>query len=100
MMQDRSTIPRPTPTNGHRPRLEGRPIDGILLVDKPAGITSHDVVDHARRALRTRRIGHAGTLDPFATGLLILLVGYATRLLSYLNGEPKVYEAAIVFGSE
>jgi tRNA pseudouridine55 synthase len=83
-----------------RPRAEGRPIDGILLVDKPAGITSHDVVDHARRALRTRRIGHAGTLDPFATGLLVLLVGYATRLLAYLNGEPKVYEAAIAFGSE
>src|SRR4249919_540753 len=58
-----------------RRRLEGRPIDGLLLVDKPAGVTSHDVVDVARRALQTRRIGHAGTLDPFATGLLVLLVG-------------------------
>ncbi len=87
-------------TNGHRLRLEGRPIDGLLLVDKPAGITSHDVVNDARRALRTRRIGHAGTLDPFATGLLVLLVGYATRLLPHLNGEPKVYEATIAFGSE
>jgi tRNA pseudouridine55 synthase len=71
-----------------------------LLVDKPAGITSHDVVNDARRALHTRRIGHAGTLDPFATGLLVLLVGNATRLLPHLNGEPKVYEATIAFGTE
>ena len=74
--------------------------DGLLLVDKPAGMTSHDVVDRARRALRTKRIGHAGTLDPFATGLLVLLVGRATRLLPYVDGEPKVYEATIRFGSE
>ena len=79
---------------------EDRPIDGILLVDKPAGATSHDVVNDARRAFRTRRIGHAGTLDPFATGLLVLLIGHATRLLPYLHGEPKVYEATITFGSE
>jgi tRNA pseudouridine55 synthase len=72
----------------------------VLLVDKPAGVTSHDVVNAARRALHTRRIGHAGTLDPFATGLLVLLVGQATRLLPYVNGEPKVYDARIVFGSE
>jgi tRNA pseudouridine55 synthase len=72
----------------------------MLLIDKPAGITSHDVVSAARRALRTRRIGHAGTLDPFATGLLVLLVGNATRLLPHLHGEPKVYDATIVFGSE
>ena len=74
--------------------------DGLLLVDKPAGMTSHDVVDRARRALRTRRVGHAGTLDPFATGLLVLLVGRATRLLPYVDGEPKVYEATIRFGAE
>jgi tRNA pseudouridine55 synthase len=74
--------------------------DALLLVDKPAGMTSHDVVDRARRALRTKRIGHAGTLDPFATGLLVLLVGRATRLLPYVDGEPKVYEATIRFGSE
>ena len=86
--------------NGRRPRPEGRPIDGLLLVDKPAGVTSHDVVNDARRALRTRRIGHAGTLDPFATGLLVLLVGHATRLLPHLNGEPKVYRATIAFGTE
>ena len=99
-MNGQSTTPRPTPTNGNRPRLEGRPIDGLLLVDKPAGVTSHDVVNDARRGLRTRRIGHAGTLDPFATGLLVLLVGHATRLLPHLNGEPKVYRATIAFGAE
>lgn len=63
-------------------------------------MTSHDVVDRARRALRTKRVGHAGTLDPFATGLLVLLVGRATRLLPYVDGEPKVYEATIRFGAE
>lgn len=76
------------------------PDDGLLLVDKPAGMTSHDAVDRARRALGTRRIGHGGTLDPFATGLLVLLVGRATRLLPYLDGEPKVYDATITFGAE
>ncbi|HEX6536560.1 MAG TPA: tRNA pseudouridine(55) synthase TruB [Gemmatimonadaceae bacterium] len=76
------------------------PIDGLLLVDKPAGVTSHDVVSVARRALGVRRIGHAGTLDPFATGLLVLLVGRATRLLPYLDGEPKRYEATVRFGAE
>jgi len=74
--------------------------DGVLLVDKPAGVTSHDVVAIARRALDVKRIGHAGTLDPFATGLLILLAGRATRLLPYLDDEPKVYEARIAFGAE
>jgi tRNA pseudouridine55 synthase len=74
--------------------------EGVLLVDKPEGMTSHDVVAIARRATGTRRIGHAGTLDPFATGLLVLLVGRATRLLPYLDGEPKVYDATIGFGAE
>lgn len=74
--------------------------DGLLLVDKPAGVSSHDVVLAARRALHERRIGHAGTLDPFATGLLVLLAGRATRLLPYLPGDPKVYEASIAFGTE
>jgi tRNA pseudouridine55 synthase len=80
--------------------MSGRATDGILLVDKAAGMTSHDVVALARRALGTRRIGHAGTLDPFATGLLVLLVGNATRLLPYAEGDPKVYEATIRFGVE
>jgi len=75
-------------------------IDGLLLVDKPAGCTSHDVVAIARRALGVRRMGHGGTLDPFATGLLVLLVGRATRLLPYLEGEPKVYAATIRLGDE
>jgi tRNA pseudouridine55 synthase len=74
--------------------------DGLLLVDKPAGVTSHDVVLAARRAFGESRIGHAGTLDPFATGLLVLLLGRATRLLPYLDGVPKEYEATIALGSE
>ena len=74
--------------------------DGLLLVDKPAGMTSHDVVLAARRAFGESRIGHAGTLDPFATGLLVLLLGRATRLLPYLDGVPKEYEATIVLGRE
>lgn len=74
--------------------------DGVLLVDKPAGVTSHDVVAATRRVLGERRVGHGGTLDPFATGLLVLLVGRATRLLPYLDGEPKVYDATIEFGRE
>jgi tRNA pseudouridine55 synthase len=75
-------------------------VDGVLLVDKPVGVTSHDVVSTVRRAVRERRVGHAGTLDPFATGLLIVLLGRATRLLQYLDDEPKVYEATIRFGAE
>jgi tRNA pseudouridine55 synthase len=71
---------------------------GILLVDKPAAVTSHDVVARARRALNTRKIGHAGTLDPMATGLLVLGVGAATRLLTYLVGLDKTYEATIRLG--
>ena len=74
--------------------------DGLLLLDKPAGISSHDAVLAARRAVGEKRIGHAGTLDPFATGLLVLLTGRATRLLPYIPGEPKVYDATIAFGAE
>jgi len=74
--------------------------DGLLLVDKPAGVTSHDVVLAARRAFHEKRIGHAGTLDPFATGLLVLLLGRATRLLPHLDAVPKEYEATITFGAE
>ncbi|MFT4220761.1 MAG: tRNA pseudouridine(55) synthase TruB [Microbacterium sp.] len=71
---------------------------GILLVDKPGGVTSHDVVARARRALGTRKIGHAGTLDPMATGLLVLGVEGATRLLTYFVGLDKTYEATIRLG--
>ena len=71
---------------------------GILLVDKPQGITSHDVVARARRALGTRKVGHAGTLDPMATGLLILGAEWATRLLTFIVGLDKCYEATIRLG--
>src|SRR5205809_2335521 len=88
---------RPTPT---ALPVRTTATDGVLLVDKPAGMTSHDVVAVARRALGTRRIGHLGTLDPFATGLLILLVGKATRLAQFVGAEPKRYETTIEFGTE
>jgi tRNA pseudouridine55 synthase len=71
---------------------------GILLVDKPGGMTSHDVVARARRALGTRKIGHAGTLDPMATGLLLLGVEGATRLLTFIVGLDKTYQATIRLG--
>lgn len=71
---------------------------GVLLVNKPAGITSHDVVYRTRRALGTKKVGHAGTLDPIATGLLVLAVGPATRFLQYLPLEPKEYDCTFLFG--
>lgn len=77
-----------------------RPPEGLLLVDKPAGVTSHDMVVAARRAYGERSIGHLGTLDPFATGLLIMLIGRATRLATFIDTEPKVYAATIRFGTE
>jgi tRNA pseudouridine55 synthase len=70
----------------------------LLLVDKPGGMTSHDVVARARRVLSVRKVGHAGTLDPMATGLLVLGVGAATRLLGYLSGSDKTYEATVRLG--
>ncbi len=72
--------------------------DGILVVDKPRGMTSHDVVFRARKALKTRDIGHAGTLDPMATGVLVLGVGEGTKLLGYLAADEKAYQATIVLG--
>jgi tRNA pseudouridine55 synthase len=73
-------------------------VDGVLVVDKREGPTSHDVVALARRALGISRIGHTGTLDPMATGVLPLVVGRATRLAQYLSSSRKVYEATIRFG--
>src|SRR5215813_10650334 len=73
-------------------------MEGILIIDKPAGMTSHDVVARARRILGERRIGHTGTLDPFATGVLVLLLGKATRLAQFLSGEDKEYDAIIRLG--
>lgn len=73
---------------------------GVLLVDKPAGMTSHDVVDRIRRAARMKRVGHTGTLDPSATGLLILCLGTATRLSEHFTGLEKTYEGTMRLGVE
>lgn len=72
---------------------------GVLLVDKPAGVTSHDVVARVRRLTGVKKVGHGGTLDPFATGMLLLLVGKATRLFDLLTPLEKVYRVAVQFGS-
>jgi len=73
-------------------------MDGLLVIDKPAGLTSHDVVERMRRVLGERRVGHTGTLDPAATGVLPLVIGRATRLARFLSGAPKAYEATIRLG--
>jgi tRNA pseudouridine55 synthase len=75
-------------------------VDGVLVCDKPAGMTSHDVVARVRRLAGQRRVGHGGTLDPPATGVLVLALGRATRLLPFLPMEPKRYLARITFGAE
>jgi tRNA pseudouridine55 synthase len=74
--------------------------DGILIIDKPAGLTSHDVVQRIRRATQIRQIGHAGTLDPMATGVLVVCLGQATRVSEYLLGHDKAYRATIRLGVE
>ncbi len=74
-------------------------MDRVIVVDKPAGMTSHDVVQRVRRAIRQRRVGHAGTLDPAATGVLVLLAGRATRLSQYLTAAEKEYEGRFVLGA-
>jgi tRNA pseudouridine55 synthase len=73
-------------------------MDGVLIIDKPSGVTSHDVVARTRHILHERRIGHTGTLDPFATGVLVILVGKATRLAQFLSDVDKEYEAIIRLG--
>ncbi len=73
---------------------------GSLVVDKPAGMTSHDVVDRVRKALGTRKVGHAGTLDPDATGVLVLGVGKGTKLLQFVTGADKTYHGELVLGVE
>ena len=73
-------------------------IEGILNLDKPVGWTSHDVVAFLRRRLGVRRIGHAGTLDPFATGVLVVCVGQATRVAEYLTASEKSYRAVARLG--
>ncbi|WP_129662079.1 tRNA pseudouridine(55) synthase TruB [Rothia uropygialis] len=81
----------------HRDRHDGGP-SGLVVVDKPAGLTSHDVVARMRKITGTRRVGHAGTLDPMATGVLILGVNKATKLLTWVSGESKTYSATIRLG--
>lgn len=73
-------------------------LDGILIIDKPAGITSHDVVAKVRKALKTKKVGHTGTLDPLATGVLIVCVEKATKLVNYLTCDEKTYEVEMKFG--
>src|SRR5208337_4364644 len=73
-------------------------LDGAILIDKPAGPTSHDVVDAIRRRFAIKKVGHCGTLDPNATGLLIIVLGRATKLSEKLMSDDKVYEGAIKFG--
>ena len=75
-------------------------MDGILIIDKPGGITSHDVVARVRRILKTKKVGHTGTLDPFATGVMVVVVGKATRLAQFLDKDEKEYEALVQFGFE
>jgi tRNA pseudouridine55 synthase len=87
--------------SGRRPASGGPDAtapSGLVVVDKPAGMTSHDVVDRCRRIFSTRRVGHAGTLDPSATGVLLVAVGPATRLLRFLAGLPKTYRGEAVLG--
>lgn len=80
--------------------MTAAPPEGLLLIDKPSGITSHDAVARVRRALGTKKVGHAGTLDPMATGLLVIGVGRATRLLRFLGELPKTYEGTFLLGVE
>jgi tRNA pseudouridine55 synthase len=89
---------RPRSGAGRRRKPDADVPPGLLLVDKPAGMTSHDVVARARRVLSVRKVGHAGTLDPMATGLLVLGVGAATRLLGHVGGHDKTYEGTIRLG--
>src|SRR5512136_282582 len=73
---------------------------GLLILNKPGGFTSHDVVNRVRRATRVKEVGHAGTLDPMATGVLVVCVGQATRVSEYLLGHDKAYRATIRLGVE
>ncbi len=84
-------------------RRQSRPdtgVSGMVIVDKPTGMTSHDVVDRVRKALGTRKVGHAGTLDPDATGVLVLGVGQGTKLLQFVTGVDKTYVGEMVLGVE
>jgi tRNA pseudouridine55 synthase len=91
-------MPHPDPADNRQPATDN--LSGALLVDKPIGPTSHDVVARARRALGERSIGHTGTLDPLASGLLLLLTGRATRLASLMSSAIKTYDATVRLGVE
>ena len=77
----------------------GPGLDGILIVAKPAGPTSHDIVGLVRRLAATKRVGHGGTLDPFASGVLPIFLGHATRVVEYHLGDRKAYRATVCFGA-
>lgn len=81
-----------------RRRQRGEDVDGVVLVDKPAGLTSRDVSERCRRAWNAKKAGHTGTLDPMATGLLVVCLGTATRFVPYLTGLDKAYEAVLLLG--
>jgi tRNA pseudouridine55 synthase len=93
-----SENPQSAPPTTHSPLPIPYPTDGVLVIDKPEGLTSHDVVARVRKILGTRRVGHAGTLDPFATGVLVVCVNRATRLVQFLTGDDKEYVATMRLG--
>jgi tRNA pseudouridine55 synthase len=90
-------MPSPRHPRPASPR-DPTPVDGVLVVDKPAGPTSHDIVDRVRRIFHIRKVGHGGTLDPMATGVLILLIGRATKLSNLFLGSDKTYEGTMRLG--
>lgn len=92
-------LPVRTPTGTRKRATLNKSDGGLLLVDKPGGLTSHDVVARVRRLAATRKVGHGGTLDPMATGLLVLGVARGTKLLTYVSGLDKTYEATIRLGA-
>jgi tRNA pseudouridine55 synthase len=85
--------------NSHAKPVTVQPLEGVLVVDKPGGMTSHDVVDRLRRLTGMRRIGHTGTLDPFATGVLVLCFGRATKIARFLSALDKEYEGEMILGA-
>src|ERR1051326_1132165 len=95
----RPGIPSSPQPVSEKPRMhEFGPLDGALLIDKPVGPTSHDVVDAIRRQFRIKKVGHCGTLDPNATGLLLIVLGRGTKLSEKLMADDKVYEGTMKFG--
>ena len=110
LCQEGSLSPLPIHPHLHKPRLQqsaiasvresslASPVDGVLIIDKPGGLTSHDVVQRVRKLLKTRKVGHLGTLDPMATGVLPLCIGKATRIGRFFPSSPKEYIGEIRFG--